>query len=307
LIYFTSLRGDIQIPFMPSSRRRSRSVEMSSQYTNRIEPLQKSKGGFFWVFIFFIVMVLVALLGYLYLSGQLTPSMFGLGVSVDDQKSDGEFSLQVVDAPPGKSTSTPRQTDEFSEARSLEMLSKHIVIPPYTESDKPTVGVVRDVESLREKHPFFIDASDGDILAIVVGMAYLYRPSLDRIVKVSAIGEINQSVNADTVVGPQFDFDDSAIESVSVLIIDGSGGSGSDVMVKGVLDEGDNFKSITAGGRSVGSYTETVLVDQSGSTYPNALGYLYSVVGGVVTTTIPQGEMPSNADFVIIIATSTGR
>lgn len=67
----------------------------------------------------------------------------------------------------------------------LEGVGKHILLP---EGETPTVATVTDPEPIKDQ-PFFSHAQVGDKVLIypTARKAFLYRPSLDKLIEVSAI------------------------------------------------------------------------------------------------------------------------
>ncbi|MBX4181326.1 DUF4366 domain-containing protein [Candidatus Parcubacteria bacterium] len=67
----------------------------------------------------------------------------------------------------------------------VEMVSKLIMLP---EGEKPTVATISD-PALLQGQPFFANAQKGDELLIysVAQKAYLYRPSINKLIEVSVI------------------------------------------------------------------------------------------------------------------------
>lgn len=77
-------------------------------------------------------------------------------------------------------TGNTRQNKEAA-LRIVERVGKLIRIP---EGEDPTVATIVDVETLRERNPFYENAENGDHLVVTSERAILYDPDEDRIVDV---------------------------------------------------------------------------------------------------------------------------
>lgn len=90
--------------------------------------------------------------------------------------------------------------------KAARVLSKHMLVP--TE-EVPNVVVVSDIETLVQEQPFFEGSANGDQLFVYpeFGQAIIYRPSVDRIVKVGPVsfeGQ-GQQTQQKSVVAPEND------------------------------------------------------------------------------------------------------
>lgn len=63
--------------------------------------------------------------------------------------------------------------------RILDMLARHIVLP---DDEEPTVATIVNVDMLRERHPFYAKAKNGDRLIVYSGWAVIFAPERDIIV-----------------------------------------------------------------------------------------------------------------------------
>lgn len=77
---------------------------------------------------------------------------------------------------------TPSETEaerKLEVKRILGMLARHIVLP---DDEEPTVATIVNVEMLRERHPFYSKAKNGDRLIVYSSWAVIFAPERDIIV-----------------------------------------------------------------------------------------------------------------------------
>lgn len=88
----------------------------------------------------------------------------------------------------------------------LNKVRTHIDVP---EQPEPTVATVIDAEQLRQSHPFYKNAQNGDHLILTETRAILYSPDRDRIIDIvpvridrSATSEPTSTSNTSTQTSP---------------------------------------------------------------------------------------------------------
>lgn len=100
--------------------------------------------------------------------------------------------LQIKGRLDSLSSAEGQQAFQEAEAqKAARVLSKHMLVPL---DEIPSVVVISDVELLIQEQPFFEGSLDGDQLFVYpeFGQAIIYRPSVDRIVKVGPVSFDNQ-------------------------------------------------------------------------------------------------------------------
>lgn len=191
------------------------------------------------------------------------------------------------------------------EVKSLvEKVGKLMLLP---EGEEPTLATVTDIERLSQQ-PFFARAENGDKVLIYnnAKKAFLYRPSIDKIIEV---GPVNISSPSATTTGeaqittpaPLVSPTPVTIGKVRLLLLNGTATAGLtrtyETEIKEKLPEAeivdrDNAKKT--------DYQETLLVDLSGNKTQQANLVASSL--GIKVDTLPAGETASpSADFLIIV------
>jgi len=160
--------------------------------------------------------------------------------------------------------------------------------------ETPTVATIADKEKLKDQ-PFFAKAENGDkILAFTKAMqAILYRPSTNKIINVA-------SILIDQKVGVQPTKPSAQIPSgLKISYYNGTetvGLSGQDE--KAVKTAYSNYQTVTLGNASKKDYTETLVIDLSG-THAKEAGEIARLLKGRVSP-LPEGESKPDADILII-------
>ncbi|MBI2415067.1 MAG: hypothetical protein HYV33_00200 [Candidatus Kerfeldbacteria bacterium] len=63
-------------------------------------------------------------------------------------------------------------------------LAAHVVLP---SNETPSVATVQDADTLKQDSTFYADAKNGDYVVIYQTKAYLYNPTLDRVVNIGPV------------------------------------------------------------------------------------------------------------------------
>ncbi len=186
-------------------------------------------------------------------------------------------------------------------------LGKFLVVPA---DERPSVVVLKDVESLAQQQAFYKDAKDGDILVVYSSRAIIYDAIANKLVSVSQVqqntatpvpspGDGTASGSAQltstpstTPVAPE----KSTIEVRNGTTTPGLAGKTASDLKKFVW-----VTSTKAADASKTSYTATVLVDRTGGKKPGAAAALEAFLGVKVVTEIPKGEAASTSDFLVIL------
>jgi len=160
--------------------------------------------------------------------------------------------------------------------------------------ETPTVATIADKDKLKEQ-PFFAKAENGDkILAFNKAMlAILYRPSSNKIINVAPI-------LTDQKAGVQPTKPTAQIPSgLKISYYNGTETIGlSGQVEKAVKTAYSNYQTVALSNASKKDYTETLVIDLSG-THAKEAGEIASLLKGKVSP-LPEGESKPDADILII-------
>jgi len=160
--------------------------------------------------------------------------------------------------------------------------------------ETPTVATIADKEKLKDQ-PFFAKAENGDkILAFTKAMqAILYRPSANKIINVAPI-------LIDQTAGVEENKPTAQIPSgLKISYYNGTETVGlSGQAEKAVKTAYSNYQTAALGNASKKDYTETLVIDLSG-THAKEAGEIASLLKGRVSF-LPEGESKPDADILII-------
>jgi hypothetical protein len=183
----------------------------------------------------------------------------------------------------------------------IDRIGKFMVVPT---DEKPSVVVLRDVQSLQAQQPFYDGAKDGDILIIYSNRAIIYDPAANKLVSVSPIQQASPSPvasgSAQFSPSPSVSATPLAPEKVSIEVRNGTIVAG--IAGKTASDLKKNtWVTSTKTGDAKGTYTATVLVDLSGGKKPGAIAALEKIFSVTAVAAIPKGESTSTADILVIL------
>lgn len=203
---------------------------------------------------------------------------------------------------------------ETKETKALvETISDLMLLP---EGEEPTLATVTDREKLADQ-PFFQKAENGDKVLIYSnsGRAVLYRPSLKKIIDVTAVNiappagtEQAQTTNVTNQAPAQESQDQARVirqgESVSlavrVSIYNGSGQNGAATALEKQIRDlypGATFPNTTL---ASAEYERSVVVDLTGNNAIISQAFANLVKGTLGA--LPAGEkVPAGADVLIIL------
>lgn len=187
------------------------------------------------------------------------------------------------------------------EQEEVAELTKIIGTIAYLPHDEvPTLATVTNRDKL-DRQPFFRNAQNGDKILIYprAGWAVLYRPSSKKVLAMTEV-DIEKFKSA-TVPGSQ-EGDDAAINTpVTVMLYNGSAEVGTLDTAGKILS--DRFPKVTVIGQQRTNrqdYTETMVIDLSGSNSDLAR-LMAQALGGTVLPHTLEGEEVPKADLEIIV------
>jgi len=158
----------------------------------------------------------------------------------------------------------------------------------------PTIATVQDIEKLKDQ-AFFSKAQNGDKLLAFTGtrQAILYRPSIHKIINVASItidetAQVSENVTAAPLA-----------TDLKVAYYNGTETIGLSAQAESKVKElFPEYETVVLASATNKNYTETVVIDVSGS-YAQEAEALANALGGKVVT-LPEGETKPEADLLII-------
>lgn len=174
----------------------------------------------------------------------------------------------------------------------MKKVGEHVLLP---SGEQPSVATVSDKSKLAGQ-VFFARAENGDKVLIYTNTkkAYLYRPSIDKVIEVGPIS-ISQSTPSAQIAGEQTEEREAA-----VVLYNGTTVTGLTRRVEnGLGDAVKNIKVVDRANASRQDYTSTIVIDLTGKNKEKAQEIATVLEGSVGT--IPEGETKPAADILVII------
>ncbi len=230
--------------------------------------------GFGWLNLFLVLLVLAlaGTLGKLYMDYQ----------DIKAAKENLEKKSQLVNADPTM----------LSDEELMNYLAQKVQLPGGTSS----VATVKDVDSLKQRDPFFAKAENGDKVVLFDREALLYRPLTDKIINFGPTSD--SSVASSTLSGAASSTAPTTGASISIEIRNGTQTNGLAGQWKTKLSANKLFNVVKVGNAAKDTYTQTYLVNL-GSKDVSALE---RELGVTATKTLPEGEAASSQEVLIIVA-----
>ncbi len=173
----------------------------------------------------------------------------------------------------------------------FEFLSQRAELPSGTSA----IATVKDVESLRQKDPFFAKAANGDKIIQFDREALLYRPTTDKIVRLGPSNDSSTASSTANTTATGAGTDTTA--KISVEVRNGTQIAGLASKWKSKLNAGTLYIVDKVGNASKDTYTQAYLVNLKGKD----VSALEKDLGVTAVTTLPEGEAASSQDVLIIV------
>lgn len=182
--------------------------------------------------------------------------------------------------------SSPEAREELSKKEIEETVAKvkkHIILP----EEEPVVATIIDADSLKQQQAFYKDAVNGDKLLIYKEKAIIYNPTSDVLVNV---GPVNIRTQAEP----------TAEEMAAAITVDMRNGSEKAGAARDLGDQigaNNGFQVLSVENAANTDYTGITLVNLTGKD----VSALEQAFGVTASTALPEGEVASTADVVIIV------
>jgi hypothetical protein len=182
----------------------------------------------------------------------------------------------------------------------MKDLARHIMIPA---GEAPTIATIQDVALAREQNPvLYREAQNGDRLLVWSTQLVVFSPSRDRVIAivpvtppmpVAATSTASLSATAATSTS-------SAAELYSMEIRNGTSVAGLAKRATEQFKKSSDFELLPFAAASRKDYEQTLIVVPE-TTSPEILQRIASVISGKFVTVLPDGEIPSKADILVIL------
>lgn len=213
------------------------------------------------------------------------------------------FSAQSGNSLANLSTAAGAKLTDSQVQEVVARIGKFMSVP---SDEKPSVVILRDVQSLVAQQPFYQGAKDGDLLVLYANQAIIYDATANKLVAIGPV-QRNNATPAPTASGsaefspsPSVSVTPAAPEKVTIDVRNGTTIAGLAGSTASTLKK-NTWVTIGTVGDAKGSYTKTVLVDLSGGKKPKAVAALEGILKVTAVTVLPKGESTSTADILVIV------
>lgn len=202
----------------------------------------------------------------------------------------GTYKIIALQRQVQKMKDSPKASQEAQRQEIATVVEKVRALIAIPADELPTIATVTDPEKLKSQ-AFFSSALTGDKVLIytVAKKAILYRPSENKIIEVSPIS-IGAATRSATMQ-----------ENVQFALYNGTTAVGLTKKIETVLKEKIANASVSIKENAKkNDYTQTILIDLTGTHSENAIAYAKAL--GYTVGSLPDGEVaPKNVDFLIIL------
>lgn len=174
------------------------------------------------------------------------------------------------------------------------------------DNEEPLIATILDVEALKAEQAFYSNAQNGDQLLIFGNSlrAVIYSPERNMIVNVGPVQvpqeEVPISADTDTDALETLDTDPLTID-----VRNGSGEAGAASVFADSLTADELYDVISTADAARTDYAQTVIVDQTNREKPTLIdAFITAVPNAALVTTLPEGEVESDADVIVILGTT---
>jgi hypothetical protein len=188
----------------------------------------------------------------------------------------------------------------------VEQIGKLIELPT---DEVPSMATVTDKNKLVNQ-AFFAKAQNGDKILLYQEnhKAILYRPSINKIIEISAVTIpttspspiIHKSANITPVPIAKATPTPTKPADVTVAIYNGSKIAGLAALYEKQITSKLTFVNVVEKSNTLNNYSKTLVIDLSGNKKDQAQ-QIATVVTGEVTASLPSGEKKPQADILVIV------
>lgn len=199
---------------------------------------------------------------------------------------------------------------EDANKKTIEAVSKLAELPG---GEEPTIATVSDVNELSGQE-FFKNAQNGDKVLIYshAKLAYLYRPSSDKIVNIGPVnipqediqGAATENRNASVSTPTPIENPEEPASPTRVLLLNGTPNTG---FTRAAEEEllavnGSEIEIVGRDNAVSRNYEEVIVVDVSGGEFNSTAAQIADTLGGNLSAQMPTGESTSSdVDIVVIL------
>ena len=169
----------------------------------------------------------------------------------------------------------------------IQKVGKLILLPADVD---PMIATIEDVDKLKIDQPFFQNAENGDKVLIYKNKALVYSSKKNVLINVGPVYTDSLAGNKESVV-------DLEPVILNLEVRNGTSVVGAGGRIANELGAKEEYKVIDISNAANKDYEETIIVNLSG----NDVSALEKEFGVTAITELPEGELSSQSDVVVII------
>lgn len=178
----------------------------------------------------------------------------------------------------------------------IKKVEKHMLLP----KNEPQIATIMNPEEMKKRGDFFNSVEKGDKLLIYNSKAILYRPSADKIVDVKSV-VLEQGNNTAGNQNPDNQRTASDVKPLTLDIRNGTKKPNVASSLATKLDSKNGLKVTKIGKAATTSYKNNLIINQSSRSVEG----LSKALRAEVTKDLPQGEVTSTADIIVILGNNS--
>lgn len=178
-----------------------------------------------------------------------------------------------------------------------EVVTKVGKLAALPEGETPTLATVSDRDKLTDQD-FFSKAENGDkvLVYLKAGKAYLYRPSLNRIIDIAPIKNVSEQKNTQSSIP-----EEEKKKEVRIAIYNGTATAGLTKQAETLISEEYPDLNVTVRENAQQqNYVRTQVIDLSGEQTQVATD-LAKLFSGQVVSSLPSSEEEPDSEILVIV------